>query len=120
MLRASLCLAIVAAALWLAPDARAHGHSHHHDVHVHRSFFGFLDYRHSVDPWDDPSYRAYRSRLDHEREYVFHHMTGREAFQRWHGHDRGGATPVKRTIRYGGGDHHDAWGIHASDHHHHH
>jgi len=119
MFRASLCLAAAAVALWLAPaDALAHGcghgHSHHHEVYVHSSFVGFLDYRHSLDRNDDPGYRAYRHRLDDDLEYAFHGMTAQEAGARSHGGGDwdGDAHRVVRTVRYGGGPHNEAWGVH--------
>ena len=140
MFRLLLCTAFVAlAALAAAPDpALACGscgrHSSYERIEHHIRFVGFLDYRRSLD--DDG--RCDDSQ-DRRREYVFHRMSGREAYEVWHGaghddswrhrHDNGcncgckhddgwgesRAVAIKSRTWEGGGQHNHAWGVHASD-----
>lgn len=114
MSRASLCLALAALTAWAAPcPALAHGH--HVDEYYHRdcSFFGFLDYRHSV----GDSHARHTRELDRCREYVFHHLSPSEAYDWWYGGEHGHAHKAIRAIRHGNGPHHGSWNVHASDHH---
>lgn len=100
-----------------------HGHFHFGFGRI-RDSIGFLDYRHSLDDsggCDD--------RQDRRREYVFHRMSGREAYEVWNGggqgagythrHDNGwgGSEAHAITSRSwsGGGQHAHAWGVHNSD-----
>lgn len=115
-----LLFSAIAALTALVSPVQAH---HHHD-YVHGRFVGFLDYRHSLDDGG-----RYGRDLDARREYVFHRMSGREAYEVWHGgghdggyhhrHDNGrhdmGARPLKSRHWHGGGHHNHAWGVHASD-----
>ena len=51
-------------------------------------FFGFFDYRRSLDPQDDPCERERQAKLEHRLHYVFHHMTAAEAQEIWSGRCR--------------------------------
>jgi hypothetical protein len=115
--RVLLCAAIVAFALLAAKPAAACGSCGGGPF----GFFGFGDYRRSLDPNDDPGYRHYRRNLDRDLNYAFHCMTPREASCIVNGGRRGwsrgcDAHAVKKIGYWGGGEHTRAWGVHSSDH----
>ena len=132
MFRGLLCASIVALATLAAAAAPAVACGHRSHCETEYRYYdpfacvGFFDYRHSLDPEDNPEYQHHRRRLDRDLDYVFHCMTPHEAGQLVHGggcgsrrsegDDCGSAVKIKRHSYRGGGDHHHAWGLHSSDH----